>query len=345
MIKDRPENHLGLPNYSNLPEPPYRLVMEKIPDLTKLMVLILRHIEPLTTDVLGKIDPIIDDYPREDEKEVYRELNPDFQLVFLVVNSIFGKNEGEYRSLYPYSMSLIPSTKRKEVSESKFASVDAFSGGVLNEEYAYLGLDPFAGTWSAFSQLPLISAMGESNGFTDQLGIVQDYYFLRKNIDLDAVAQPSIGIEGARQARYLRHRAKLLYKPFSGVGARKIWGVENGLELFALQEIARQQLPWPTIQAHIYDDASVYPSLYNAWSERETMNDNHFIAEVDFCFEDEKIAVFCDGATHNRKRIKARDYAINRRLEEIGFDVVRISSKDILSDIENAIAPLAARFS
>jgi len=343
VIKNRPTSHLELEHYQSLPKPPYRVALEKIPDLIKLMVLTLRHVEPLASDVLSAIDPIVDDFPHDDEKNFYRQLDPEFQLVFLVVNSLYGGDNENFRSLYPYSLSLIPSTKRGMINHSKFGSVDAFSGGVLNDEYAYLNLDPFEGSWEAFSQLSLISEMGAKCAFTDKLGIVYDYYFLRTGVNRHEVAQPSIGIDGSRSKRFMRHRAKLLYEPFKGVSARKIWGVENGLELFVLQEIIRQQLPWPTIQAHIYDDPAVYPCLYNAWSERETMNDAHFVAEVDFCYEERKLAVFCDGATHNRAQVKKRDAAINQKLEALGFEVVRIRSKDILDDVEAAVAPLTER--
>lgn len=345
MIKNRPARHETLDHYIGLPEPPYKVDIDKIPDLIKLMVLTLRHVEPLSTDLLKDIDPVIDDFPHADEKAFYERHNAQFQLVFLVVNSIFGKDEGDFRTLYPYSLSLVPATKRDKVDESGYALVEAFGdGGVLNKEWAYLRLDPFNGDWGMFSTLDVVVPMGKSNGHTDELGLIHDYFFLRKDVDLKSIAQPTIGLEEARQKRFLRHRAKLLYTPFRGTDARQVWGVENGLEMFVLQEMMHRNFPWPTIQAQIYDDGSIYPSLYHAWSDREIMSDENFIAEVDFCFQEQKVVVFCDGAMHQRSRVKDRDAKINDRLRALGFEVVRIPSRDILRDVRSAIEPLSKYF-
>ncbi len=305
------------------------------------MLLTLRHVEPLSTDLLNKIDPSIDDFPHEDEQQFYRLNNSQFQLVFVVVNSIYGGDCGDYRQLYPYSISLVPATKRQTPQEAGYELVESYGkSGVLNEEWAYQSLDPFTGEWGIFSTLDVISAAGQDSAHTDEIGLIHDYFFLRKDVDLDYVAQPSTGFEGDRERRYLKHRAKLLYKPFSKTDARQVWGVENGLELFLLHEIVRVGLPWPVIQAHIYDDGAAFPSLYHAWAERETMDDEHFVTEVDFYFPEQNVALFCDGATHSRKKVRERDERINARLRELGIVVVRIPSKAILRDVKAAVQPL-----
>jgi hypothetical protein len=115
---------------------------------------------------------------------------------------------------------------------------------MLDRGAAYLGLDPFSGDWSFFSEIGLIAEMGAQSAMTDEMGLVYDYFFLRMDVHHENIVQPALDMPDKRLKRYLRHRAKLLYTPFNKVDARQIWGVENALELFVLQEIvSRGTLP------------------------------------------------------------------------------------------------------
>lgn len=336
MIRNRPDSHFELKYYRGLPEPPYQIDLEKIPDLVRAMLFPLRHVEPVTAASLSIMPEFIGDFPNDEEFDYYASVGSKFQLVFIVINSIFADDLGESRLLYPFSISLIPASKRGIVEESSPEFVSRMkSNSLLSKDTAYMNLDPFVGEWGFWSEISIIAGMGKSNAYTDEMGLVYDYYYLRNDADLAEVVQPAVGVEGDKLKKYLRHRAKLLYKPFTHLESRQIWGVENGLELFLLHEFVRRKLPFPTIQARVYTDG-VYPTLYHAWAEWDDSQSETFISEVDFLFEEQKVVVFCDGARHRKRRIIERDKHIDERLKSAGFKVVRITSEQILNDVQLA---------
>lgn len=183
--------------------------------------------------------------------------------------------------------------------------------------------------------------MGAKTAFTDELGLVHDYFFLRTDVERDEIIQPAIEMPQQRLRNYLRHRSKLLYTPFSEFKSRIVWGVENALELFVVQELVRKHLPSPVCQTLMFDDGSWYPSLYHSWQAFSEDTESGFLSEVDFFFPEQRFALFCDGATHHRRRIKDRDAEIDRKLAGLGIRSVRLDSKDILQDVGRAMDAFA----
>jgi len=341
MIRRRPPTHQELAHYRGLPDPPFRIDLEKIPAQVRTLLFPLRHVEPLGIDVLQTVGATIGDTPREEEFAFYEEQRSQFQLIFVVVNCIFGYAEEGANVLFPYSVSLIPASKRGEIEASTARFVRAMtSGAMLQEQTAYLGLDPFKGDWSFWSTFQTITELQTGKTYTDELGLVHDYFYLRTDVDLAQIAQPIIGVEGGRFHQYFRHRAKLLYRPFQRLESRRVWGVENAMELFLLQEMHRRGLPFPTIQCRVYTDA-IHPTLYDAWAVWDDDKDQRFISEVDFLFEDKKLVVFCDGNQHRRIKNVMRDKAINQRLESAGYTVLRLPSQTVLEDVESAADQVA----
>jgi hypothetical protein len=55
-------------------------------------------------------------------------------------------------------------------------------------------------------------------------------------------------------------------------------------------------------------------------------------------FPEERLAVFCDGSHHARSRQKAKDAAINAKLEAVGIRAVRISGAEIKFELPKAVA-------
>jgi Protein of unknown function (DUF559) len=345
MIRNRPQMHRAMPHYEGLPPLPYNIKLEAIPELVKLSLFPLRHIEPMTTEILPFIEEYIENDPTVDELDFYRGQNSDFQLVFVVINTIFDCTIEGVSHLLPYSLSLLPASKRNQVQISKTDSVAAMRGlPLFAAGAAYLGLDPFSGEWSFFSRIDLITDLGAERAFTDELGIVYDYFFLRCGIDPATVLQAALGMPENRIKQYAKHRSKLLYSPFRTLDSRQVWGVENALELFVYQEFHRQSLPIPVPQALIFEDGSWQPGLYHAWEFFSDSEDSTLVSEVDFYFPEQKLAVFCDGATHSRKKIKERDRRIDAMLNSLGINSVRITSKEILRNIESAVARVRAAF-
>ncbi len=340
MIRNRPRTHFSLPHYQGLPPLPYQLDMSAIPEAIRLSLLPLRYIEPLGLDVIDCTGEFIEKVAEEAELSFYKEANTKFQIILVVINSIFSGREGEVSKLLPYSISLIPASKRGNVELVTARSIENLQGAsFFDDGAAYIGLDPFSGEWSLFSQLGLIADLGSKSAITDELGLVYDYFFLRTDCATENIAQAiAIDMPEARLTRYLRHRAKLLYTPFDRLTARQIWGVENALELFVYQEFQRQDLPHSIPQALIFNDGSYQPSLYHVWEVYERNTELGLISECDFFFPEAMVAVFCDGATHNRARIKERDVGIDRALLKLGIRSIRLKSRDILQDVEQCVS-------
>lgn len=86
-------------------------------------------------------------------------------------------------------------------------------------------------------------------------------------------------------------------------------------------------------------DGSTFPLLHNMWENgKRTKSFAKKITEVDFYFEKQKIAVFCDSvAHHTSEKNMAKDKAIDQKLEKAGIRSLRISGRDIMkSPIECA---------
>lgn len=333
-----------MPHYQGLPPAPYRLAMEAVPELIKLSLLILRDVEPLANDALDYVDEYVEDKPTPAELQYYQNKYSKFQIVFVVVSSIFSKRKEGVSELLPYAISLVPASKRGEVENITAQSMSNLCGNPMFETgVAYMGLDPFSGQWSFFSHTGLIAEMGAKQAFTDEMGLVYDQFFLRTDCDPKQILQTvTVDLAERRLKQYLKHRSKLLYTPFEALSARQIWGVDNALELFVYQEFHRQGCPRTIPQALIYTDGTWHPALYHAWGTFGDDEDVDLISEVDFFFPDQKIAVFCDGATHSRAKIKARDKRIDAALAELGIISLRLTSKRILTDVEEAVACVKA---
>jgi hypothetical protein len=337
MIRNRPKAHLSERHYRGLPPAPYAVNFDNIPETVKLSLFPLRHVEPMTAEVAEMIGEIVEDYPTKEELEHYKQENAVFQHVFIVVNSIFDKIVEDVSYLIPYSISLIPASKRGYVEHSNTDFVEAMANSeFLKGGAAYLGLDPFIGEWGLWSDVGLIAEIGASSAFTDEMGLVYDYYFLRKEVNRQDIIQPAIDMPPDRIRNYLRHRSRLLYTPFEQFKSRPIWGLENGLELFLFQEFKRQSTPNPVLQSLIFKDGSWFPALYNSW--QAFAQDDDFVSSADFYFPESKLAVFCDGGTHRRGKKKVRDEEISNKLHKAGIKSIRLSSKEILRDVQSAVS-------
>jgi very-short-patch-repair endonuclease len=62
------------------------------------------------------------------------------------------------------------------------------------------------------------------------------------------------------------------------------------------------------------------------------------VTEADFFFETERIAVFCDGAHHARRKQREKDAAINQKLETLGIQAVRVLGSEINFDLPKSLA-------
>lgn len=92
-------------------------------------------------------------------------------------------------------------------------------------------------------------------------------YFLAKTYDPADVQEVAIGFSSEKaEEKYKKHRANLLYKPFTKIKPRRMWGAQSPIELFLFQELLRRALS-PILQVLVFDDGSIHPSPYNLWRD------------------------------------------------------------------------------
>lgn len=337
MIRNRPQHLLADAAYSTLVPPPYKLDWSSTPRLINFSLLALGGIQPLTGAMAEAADGLLSDTPTEGEVELFRSKGSEFQLISVVANSIVTGNEDGVPVLKPYSVTILPASKRGKVTHSTIDVVAALAGtSAVNMDSAYLGYDPFVGEWTLRGEVGLVIGSEARPGFMDEVGLVTDYYFLATDFDPSDVAMVPLDLENEElRRRYFKHRMKLLFTPFERVQARRVWGVETAIELFLLQELARRGR-YPQPQVMILKNGSTFGSFYELWSDLEAHGTNGLITEADLFFPDEKVAVFCDGAHHQRQRQREKDDAIVAALEGVGIRSVRIPSREILRNLPEA---------
>ncbi len=341
VIKNRPKRHLQRPDYGLLVPGPYNVAMNLVPDLVKLSLLNLDGVQPITQGRCVAAKGFTSTQISGDEIKYYRDRDARFQLIMIVTNCIQVGVESGAPLLLPYSMTLLPSSKRGEVAESNEDFVSQFSGApLMGGDTAYVGFDPFAGDWQLWGNAGVVVGESPRAGFMDELGLVYDHYFLEIDYDSEGLAYFFPDIPDVVKQRYAKHISKLMFKPFREVRARRLWGLETAIELFVLQEILYRGLPPPTPQVMIMEDGTNFPCLYDAWNSFSEDSSSDLISEVDFFFPEQGIVLFCDGAQHSRQRNRDRDSKIDKKLDRLGYRAVRISSKRILEDVSGAVDQL-----
>lgn len=338
MIDKRPAALLADPAYSTLPKTPLKVDWTSIPELTRVSILDLSGIQPITKAMAEAAGGKMFDKPSEREIELFRKRDTKFQLVSVVLSVVAAGELDGVLQVRPFMITLIPASKRGEVSSISIDSVAALDlGRSLETEPAYAGYDPFSGDWTLFGNL-LGYLDGVRKGFLDEFGIVADQFFLATDTDLDDVLTVDLGMPSQEmRIRYEKHRRKLLFRPFTRVEARRVWGVETPIELFLLQALARQNL-FPECQMLIMQDGATFASLYHLWQDIEFRHSDGLVTEADLYFPTQRVAVFCDGAHHSRSEQKAKDAAINAKLEAVDIRAVRIPSYEIKFDLLKAVA-------
>ncbi|MGB7934106.1 MAG: DUF559 domain-containing protein [Gammaproteobacteria bacterium] len=94
---------------------------------------------------------------------------------------------------------------------------------------------------------------------------------------------------------------------------------------------------FPQLQMLIMEDGSVFPSWYHLWQDIEFRHTAGLITEADLFFPEQRMAVFCDGRHHFRRKQRERDEAINARLLSVGVRPLRFSGRQIITDLAAAV--------
>ncbi|WP_414463705.1 endonuclease domain-containing protein [Hyphomicrobium sp. DY-1] len=339
MIKDRPQALLADPAYCTLPKPPLRVDWSSVPELIRAAMQDLGGIQPVTKAMAEAAGGKLRDKPSDGEVALFKKRGAQFQMISVVLSVVAaGVSEGAL-NVKPFAVTLIPGSKRGEISHDGIEFVSKVDVAKwLKTEPSYTGYDPFSGDWSLYGNIPGYLD-GKRKGFLDEIGIVVDQFFLATELaDDDEVLTMNLQMPSQKMTeKYEKHRNRLLFTPFQEVEARRVWGAETPIELFLLQALAKEGL-FPQSQMLIMDDGVTFPSWYHLWSDIEFRHSRGLVTEADFFFETERIAVFCDGAHHARKKQREKDTAINQKLEALGIQAVRIPGSEINFDLPKAVS-------
>jgi hypothetical protein len=336
MTKDRPGRLLADREYTTCPKLPYLLDWKPVPDLIRRSVADLGGVQPITGAMAKAAGGTLADCPSEGELALFREQGVEFQMVSVVANLIQTGTEDGVAQGTPFALTLIPAQKRGQVSLCSVETVEKLDlTGITHEaEPVYLGYDPFTGDWGMYG----VGAPGlvGGKGFLDEVGLVLDAFYLATKFDPEDVLAPEIGLPPGRAfEKYARRRRDLLFRPFKRPEARRIWGAESPIEMFLLQELAGHGLH-PAIQMLIMADGGIFPSWYHLWQDLEFRHSPDLVTEADLFFPEQRVAVFCDGAHHLRRKQRERDDVINARLLALGITPVRVPGRQIVHDLEAA---------
>jgi very-short-patch-repair endonuclease len=279
----------------------------------------------------------LQDKPSKGEIKLFQERGTTFQLVSVVL-SLFDCGEiGGVRTFKPFAVTLMPAAKRNAVET---ANIDAIAKLDVSEwlktEPMYTGYDPFAGDWRLYGNFPGYFD-GARQGFIDEIGIVVDQFFLATEIGDDEVLMMDMKMPSEDlTARCKKHRITLLFKPFQKIEARRVWGAETPIELFLIQALTKEKL-FPQCQILIMQDGTTFPSFFHFWRDPKIRNAAEIVTSVDLYFPTERVAVFCDGSSHSRKKNRERDVAIDAKLQAAGIKPLRILGSDIKFNLSDAV--------
>jgi hypothetical protein len=339
MINNRPKHLLNQDTYKELLTKAFAVHFETLPELVRQALGPLGGIQPVTREMTKAAGGILHDVPSEGEIELFREKGVVFQMISLVLNVAHLKEVDGVTVATPYSLSMMPASKRGSVDERSIDLVAKLNAPNFLKEFgpSYADFDPFTGDFGLYGPLSLFIGEKPVGCFLDELGIVIGQYFLAKNYDAADVLEVPMGFSTDKaEEKYKKHRAKLLYTPFSKIEPRRVWGAQSPIELFLFQELLRRDLS-PLLQVLVFDDGSIHPSLYDLWRDVDFRYVPCIISEPDMYFADKKLAVFCDsGRFHRGKTAEAKDAAIDKKLAAIGISSVRIPGKLIVEDVQAA---------
>lgn len=339
MINNRPNSLLNQDDYKKLPTKPFAVDFGSLPELVRRALGPLGGIQPVTREMTKAAGGILHDMPSAGEIELFREKGGVFQMISLVLNVAHLKEVDGVTVAIPYSLSMMPASKRGAVDERSIDLVSKLDSQKNLKEFepCYAGFDPFSGNFGLHGPLGLFIGETPFGCFLDELGIVIGQFFLAKSYDPTDVLETKIGFPNERaEEKYRKHRAKLLYKPFTEIKPRRIWGAQSPIELFLFQGLLRRDLV-PLLQVLVFDNGAIHPSLYDLWRDVDFRYVPGLISEPDMYFPDQKLAVFCDsGRFHRGKKAEDKDAAIDKKLAGNGISSVRVPGKLIVEDVEAA---------
>lgn len=339
MIDNRPSILDSIPFYNSIPNLPIQVDTSILPNILKFDMDNLFGILPLTTETLEL-------YPNRDVSvaspqviEYYFKKEINLQLIFIVVNLYSFRMDKGILKGYPYSISLLPASKRDKPDIVSILSLKGFDfEEFFRNKFIYSHFNPFKGAYGFWGDISLLMQEDGMKVYTDSIGFVLGAYYLATKIDKQKILLPNIYKEDSEiMNKYYNYRIKRYFKLFENLIPRKLWGVDSPIELFLIHGLAAKKL-FPVIQTLVFENGSIYPNYYQMYSEIKEWKKSRIVTEMDLFFENEKLAVFCDSKKYHRsKKSNKSAEKIDEFLNDLGIDVLRFSGQKIINDLSSCV--------
>ena len=348
MIVNRPSLLEEIPYYKRLPKLPFAPDFSVLPEVLNFDIVALDGLEPITVQVAQMHPSGIPLQPSQELLDYYAKQDIKFQMVFVVANFYDLRCVDSIIYGRPYSVSLMPASKRGKVQELSPAFFKNFSiEKALEMEPVYLDFNPFKGQYDLFGSFnSFFNSQDKLETYTDSIGFVIGLYFLaNKHNKRDIALTDIISADNRTRRKYRDYRIKRYYTPFSKPEPRRIWGADSPIELFLIHALAHNGI-FPKIQTSIFKDSSVYANFYDMVSSFNVKEEHHLITAADLYFDHEKLAIFCDSRQyHSSSEAKSKDENISAKLAELGITALRIQGVDIVHNLSGCVEQIKNQLS
>ncbi len=340
MIVNRPKNLQEIQHYKTLANLPFSPDFSVLPKILNFDITVLDGLKPITSDIAKLCPSGIPLQPSQEVINYYRKQQIKFQMIFVIANCYdFRCVDGIIRGK-PYSISLMPASKRGKLQEQDIDFFKNFSlEKILEEEWVYINFDPFQGKWDFFGSFStFFNAQNKIDVYPDSIGFVIGVYFLANKYNKRDILLPDIVTADARTRRkYCNYRIKRYYSLFKNLKPRKLWGADSPIELFLIQALANEKF-FPKIQTSIFKDGSIYANFYDMIRAYDVKEEHHLVTSADLYFEQEKLAIFCDSKQyHSSDQAQEKDEKIEAKLGSLGITSLRIQGTDIVHDLPKCV--------
>ncbi|MBU7584077.1 MAG: hypothetical protein KAF91_14390 [Nostoc sp. TH1S01] len=343
MIVNRPLILEEIPYYKHLPRLPFAPNFSALPEVLNVDILTLDGLQPITVNIANLYPSGIPLQPSQEAINYYLRQEVKFQMVFVVANFYDLRCVGNVVEGRPYSISLIPASKRGKPQEMSAAFFKNFSiEKVLEWEPVYLNFNSFTGEWDLFGSFgTFFNSQSELDIYTDSIGFIIGVYFLANKYSKRDILLPDIiSADNRTRRKYRDYRINRYYEPFAKLKLRKLWGADSPIELFLIHALANRNI-FPKIQTSIFRDGAIYANFYDMVSDFNIKEEHYLITSADLYFEKEKLAIFCDSKQyHNTDEAKRKDERISEKLADIGINYLRISGTDIVHELPKCVAQI-----
>ena len=351
MIVNRPSLLEEIPYYTRLPKLPFAPDFSGLPEVLNFDIVVLDGLEPITVQVAQMHPDGIPLQPSQELLDYYVRQDIKFQMVFVVANFYDLRCVDSVIYGRPYSVSLMPASRRGNVQEMSAAFFKNFSiEKALEMKPVYLDFNPFKGSYSLFGGFSsFFNSQDGLETYTDSIGFIIGliglYFLANKHNKRDIALTDITSVDHRTRRKYRDYRIKRYYTPFSKPEPRKIWGADSSIELFLIHALAHNGL-FPKIQTSIFKDGSVYANFYDMVSSFNVKEEHHLITSADLYFEHEKLAIFCDSRQyHSSSEARSKDENISARLAELGIAALRIQGVDIVNDLSGCVEQIKKQLS